>query len=69
VLAGSLEEVERALDALGVGRRRDGTTGDIDHTGTMMALDHRGIIVWRRDGGWGPVKEWLAATPPSGSRK
>ncbi len=68
VLSGSVEEVERTLDALGVGRRRDGTTGDIDHTGTVMALDDRGHIVWRLDGGWGRVKELLAAMPRSASR-
>jgi cytochrome oxidase Cu insertion factor (SCO1/SenC/PrrC family) len=68
VFSGSVDEVERTLDALGVGRRRDGTTGNIDHAGTVMALDDRGHIVWRVDGGWGRVKELLAAMPPSGNR-
>lgn len=67
VLSGSVEEVERALDALAVGRRRNGTTGDIDHAGTVMILDSRGYIRWRLDGGWGRVKELLAAMAPSGS--
>lgn len=67
VLSGSVEEVERALDALAVGRRRNGTTGDIDHAGTVMILDSRGYIRWRLDGGWGRVKELLATMPPSGS--
>ena len=67
VLSGSVEEVERTLDALGVGRRRDGRTGNIDHAGMVMALDDRGIIVWRLDGGWGRVKELLAGMPSSGS--
>ncbi len=66
VLSGSVEEVERTLDALGVGRRRDSTNGDVDHAGTVMALDERGRIVWRLDGGWGRVRELLAAMPPSG---
>ncbi|HEX7024721.1 MAG TPA: SCO family protein [Gemmatimonadales bacterium] len=68
VLSGSVQEVEAVLDALGVGRRRDATTGDIGHAGTVMALDDRGHIGWRLDGGWGKVKELLAAMPPSGIR-
>ncbi len=68
VLSGSVEEVEKTLDALGVGRRRDSRTGDIDHGGTVMVLDDRGHIVWRLDGGWGRVKELLAAMPPSAGR-
>ncbi|HEX9893036.1 MAG TPA: SCO family protein [Gemmatimonadales bacterium] len=68
VLSGSVQEVERTLDALGVGRRRDGTTGDIDHIGTVMALDDRGHIVGRIDGGWGRVRELLAAISPSGGQ-
>ena len=68
VLSGSVEEVERTLDALGVGRRRDGTTGEVDHAGTVMVLDDRGHIVWRLDGGWGRVQQLLTAMPPSTSR-
>lgn len=68
VLSGSVEEIERTLDALGVGRRRDGTTGDVDHAGTVMALDDRGHIVWRLDGGWGRLQELLVAMPPAGGR-
>lgn len=66
VLSGSVEEVERTLDALGIGRRRNETNGDIDHAGTVMLLDHRGYIRWRLDGGWGRVRELLGAMPPSG---
>ncbi len=66
VLSGSVEEVGHTLDALGVARRRDGRTGDIDHVGTVMILDNRGYIRWRLDGGWGQVRELLAAMPPSG---
>jgi cytochrome oxidase Cu insertion factor (SCO1/SenC/PrrC family) len=68
VLSGSVEEVERTLSALGVVRRRDPTTGDIFHVGTVMVLNDAGNIVWRLDGGWGRVKELLVAMPPSGSR-
>jgi cytochrome oxidase Cu insertion factor (SCO1/SenC/PrrC family) len=63
VLSGRVEEVERALNAIGIVRRRDETTGDIDHTGTVMMLDHRGYIRWRLDGGWGRVRELLGAMP------
>jgi cytochrome oxidase Cu insertion factor (SCO1/SenC/PrrC family) len=51
VLSGDVAEVEAALDALGVGRRRDTTTGDIEHGGTVMLLDQNGKIAWRLDGG------------------
>jgi protein SCO1 len=68
VLSGSVEEVERALDALGVGRRRDTATGDIVHAGTVMALNERGHVVWRLDGGWERMQDLLAAMPPSGGR-
>lgn len=63
VLSGRVEEVEQALNAIGIVRRRDETTGDIDHTGTLMMLDHRGYIRWRLDGGWGRVRELLGAMP------
>jgi cytochrome oxidase Cu insertion factor (SCO1/SenC/PrrC family) len=63
VLSGRVEEVEQALNAIGIVRRRDETTGDIDHTGTVMMLDHRGYIRWRLDGGWGRVRELLGAMP------
>jgi len=63
VLSGSVAEVERTLDALGVGRQRDEATGDVSHAGTVMALDARGHVTWRLDGGWGQVQQLLAATP------
>lgn len=66
VLSGGIEEVERTLDALGIERRRNDTTGDIDHTGTVMVVDQRGHILWRLDGGWGRVKELLEVMPASG---
>ena len=68
VLSGSVEEVERTLDGLGVGRRRNDRTGDIDHGGTVMGLNDRGYIIWRLDGGWGRVQQLVAAMPPSPSR-
>ncbi|MGE5100526.1 MAG: SCO family protein, partial [Deltaproteobacteria bacterium] len=50
VLSGGLGEVEAALDSLGIGRRRDDVTGDIDHATTTLILDERGRIAWRIDG-------------------
>lgn len=61
ILSGTVVEVEQSLDALGIARRRNETTGDIDHVGTVLLLDERGHIVWRLDGGWGRVGELLAA--------
>jgi len=61
ILSGTVAEVEQSLDALGIARRRNETTGDIDHVGTVLLLDGRGHIVWRVDGGWGQVDELLAA--------
>lgn len=53
VLSGSVAEVERALDSLGIGRRRNERTGDIEHTATVLILNERGRIAWRVEGGWG----------------
>jgi cytochrome oxidase Cu insertion factor (SCO1/SenC/PrrC family) len=50
VLSGGVAEVEAALDALGIGRRRDLTTGDVEHGGTVMLLDEHGKLAWRLDG-------------------
>ena len=63
VFSGSVAEVVQTLDALGIGRRRDETTGDLFHSGTVMALDNRGHIVWRLDGGWGRATQLLASMP------
>ena len=50
VLSGSVTEVEAALAALGIGRARNETTGDVEHGATVMFLDNRGRIAWRLDG-------------------
>ena len=55
VLSGSIESVERALDVLGVQRRRDVRTGDIEHVSVVMATHARGHVVRRLDGGWGQL--------------
>ena len=51
VLSGSVADVDSTLDALAVGRKRNETTGDIDHGSTVMLIDSRGRITWRVDGG------------------
>ena len=63
VLSGSVTEVERALDSLGIGRQRDEMTGNIEHGGTVMLVDARGHITWRLDGGWSQLRGLLAEQP------
>jgi protein SCO1/2 len=57
VLSGAVPEVQAALDALGIGRRRNESTGEIEHGGTVMLLDAAGRIAWRLDGGWSRLKD------------
>lgn len=59
VLSGGTEEVQAMLDALGIGRSRNETNGDIVHVGTVLMLNERGRIAWRLDGGWSRVGELL----------
>lgn len=59
VLSGGVTDVQRALDQLGIGRRRNETTGDIEHWPTAMLLDARGHITYRFDGGVGNLGELL----------
>lgn len=59
VLSGSVAEVGAVLDSLGIGRRRNETTGDIEHGGTVMILNEGGRIAWRLDGDWRPVRALL----------
>ncbi|MCC6244222.1 MAG: SCO family protein [Gemmatimonadaceae bacterium] len=66
VLSGSVKEVERALDGLGVQRRRDERTGDIEHMSVVMATDTRGHVVRRVDGGWGRIRELFVPVPTPG---
>lgn len=65
VLSGSVDAVERVLDVLGVQRRRDGRTGDIEHANVIMVTDTRGHVVRRIDGGWGRLNELIASLPTS----
>lgn len=50
-LSGGIAEVNAALDALGVARRRDERTGDMDHATTLFIVGRDGRIEWRGDGG------------------
>lgn len=59
VLSGSVDAVEATLDSLGIARRRNDTTGDVDHVTTVFVLDRTGRIGWRGDGGVGGVGELL----------
>lgn len=59
VLSGSVDEVERLLDAFGVLRRRDTRTGEVEHVATTMLIGASGRIAWRVDGGWGAVPPLL----------
>ncbi|MEO7359572.1 MAG: SCO family protein [Gemmatimonadaceae bacterium] len=64
VLSGSVDDVNRVLDALHVQRQRDENTGDIEHTSVIMATDTRGHVAWRLDGSWGRLSELLRAMDP-----
>lgn len=59
VLSGSVANVQQVLDSLGIGRRRNVTTGDIEHASAVMLINSRGRVEWRIDGGWDGVSELL----------
>ncbi len=59
VLSGSVANVEQVLDSLGIGRRRNEMTGDIEHGSTVMLINSRGRVEWRIDGGWDRVSALL----------
>jgi len=48
-LSGSVDDVSRLLDALGVGRRRNETNGEVDHAATAMLVRPGGRVAWRID--------------------
>ena len=62
VLSGAVPDVQRALDQLGIGRRRNETTGDIEHGPTAMLMDAGGRIKHRFDGGLGDLGELLRSS-------
>ena len=51
VLSGRVEDVERLLDAWGVGRARDARTGEVGHAAPVMLLDRAGRWRYRIEGG------------------
>ena len=57
VLSGAADDIQRALDALGVGRRRSETNGDVDHAAVAMILNEDGRVTWRVDGGAPSIAE------------
>lgn len=57
-LSGEIAVVQRVLDTLGIGRQRNETTGDVDHSITVMLLN-KSQIVWRVEGGASRVEELL----------
>lgn len=59
VLSGSVANVEHVLDVLGIGRRRNESTGDIEHGVTVMLVGSRGHVEWRIDGGGDRIGELL----------
>lgn len=64
VLSGSIDDVNRVLDALQVQRRRDERTGDLEHASVIMATDTRGHVAWRLDGSWGRLSELFRNMEP-----
>ncbi|HEU5050423.1 MAG TPA: SCO family protein [Gemmatimonadales bacterium] len=60
VLSGEVGDVTQVLDELAIARRRNETTGDIDHATAVLILDGEGRIAWRVDGGSGGIAEVLA---------
>lgn len=63
VLSGAVEEVNAALDLLRVSRRRNDTTGDIDHVAAILLLDSAGTVRRRLEGGWGAVSQLFQDLP------
>ncbi len=61
VLSGSVAEVNRVLDAWGVGRARDGATGDINHAAVAFLVATNGRLTARLDGGMDRMRDLLAA--------
>lgn len=58
LLTGAPERVNRALDAMGIARRRDPATGVIDHSNVFLLLDRDGRVAYRF--GLGDLQErWL----------
>jgi protein SCO1/2 len=59
LLGGSVEEVNGVLDDWGVGRARDGKTGDISHAAVAFLVSGSGRVVARLDGGADRMRDLL----------
>lgn len=57
-VGGPASQVEPALDALSIARKRDPETGRIDHAALFYLIDPRGKIVYRLQAG-DPRRSWL----------
>lgn len=60
VLGGTVDQVSAALDAWGIARVRDLTTGDIGHGSTLVLVDPDGRLAWRLEGAPQRIREALA---------
>ena len=60
VLSGPVPDVERVLDAFGVARQRDETTGEIAHVNAVFVVDAGGRLAWRLSAGAGELGGLLA---------
>jgi len=61
VLSGPIADVEQVLDRIGIGRRRDPDTGELDHSATVLLVDGDGRIAWRLDGDRRPLGQLLSS--------
>lgn len=59
LLGGSVAEVNGVLDAWGVGRVRDGKTGDISHAAVAFLVNSSGRVMARLDGGADRMRDLL----------
>lgn len=59
LLTGEVGDVNRVLDAWGIGRRRDTSTGEIDHAVAVMLIDREGRLAYRLSGSPAPLRELL----------
>lgn len=64
-LSGSVAAVNAALDAWGIARARDETTGDVVHGNTIVVVDPDGRAAWRIEGAPQRVREALSRAAQS----
>lgn len=59
LVSGGIDEVNATLDAWGIPRQRDTTTGDVLHGSTIVVVDPAGRAAWRVEGTPISVREAL----------